>query len=320
MMVRSLILIGFTYLLFHLHLTGDISKYINMKYSYLSASAGYALLVLTIVQILMISKENTRKSNNHQCNCNHNQECGCEHDNGHSNHSIGCNGDHRTDDCHHSNECGCGHSKEDVWYKKLIVYPIFLFPIISGLFFPIATLDSNIVKAKGFHFPIYDEGNGDPFYRQQFLRPDTSVYYGKEDYAALMDKEKKKYIKQKAITLNDQNYLKGMETIYNFPGEFLGKEMEFKGFVFNDSESIKKNQLFVFRFGVIHCIADAGVFGMLVEMPDGVKLKNDEWITVKGNVSSIYYQPFKTNIPYIKVDSWGRASTPKEEYVYRGYK
>ncbi|MEH6905947.1 TIGR03943 family protein [Bacillus sp. AFS006103] len=282
-MIRSLILIGFTYLLFQMHLTGDINKYINMKYSYLSATAGYALLVLTIVQIFMLSKGEPK-------------ETSCDHD-----------------------HCGHNHAKEDKWYKKVLIYPIFAFPIISGLFFPIATLDSNIVKAKGFHFPIYDEGKGDSFMQQQFLRPDTSVYYGKEDYDVLMKKEKKKYVNKETIILNDKNYLKGMETIYNFPGDFLGKEIEFKGFVFNDSETINKNQIFVFRFGVIHCIADSGVFGMLVEMPAGKKFKNDEWVTVKGKISTIYYQPFKTNIPYLKVEDWATTSAPKEEYVFRGY-
>ncbi|NHC41263.1 TIGR03943 family protein [Bacillus sp. MM2020_1] len=282
-MIRSLILIGFTYLIFQMHLTGDINKYINMKYSYLSATAGYALLVLTIVQIFMLSKGEPK-------------ETSCDHD-----------------------HCGHNHAKEDKWYKKVLIYPIFAFPIISGLFFPIATLDSNIVKAKGFHFPIYDEGKGDSFMQQQFLRPDTSVYYGKEDYDVLMKKEKKKYVNKETIILNDKNYLKGMETIYNFPGDFLGKEIEFKGFVFNDSETINKNQIFVFRFGVIHCIADSGVFGMLVEMPAGKKFKNDEWVNVKGKISTIYYQPFKTNIPYLKVEDWTTTSAPKEEYVFRGY-
>ncbi|MFF2446318.1 TIGR03943 family putative permease subunit [Neobacillus sp. NPDC058068] len=281
-MIRSLILIGFTYLIFQLHLTGDISKYINMKYSYLSAAAGYGLLILTIVQIFMLNKDQSK-------------ETGCDHD-----------------------HCGHNHDKEDKWYKKLFVYPILAFPIISGIFFPIATLDSNIVKAKGFHFPIYDEGKGDPFMQQQFLRPDTSVYYGKDEYDSRMKTEKKKYIDQKTILLNDKNYLNGMETIYNFPGDFLGKDIEFKGFVFNDAETINKNQLFVFRFGIIHCIADSGVFGMLVDMPEGTKLGNDEWITVKGKISTIYYQPFKTNIPILKVEKWTKTSTPKDQYVYKG--
>ncbi|XJZ28069.1 TIGR03943 family putative permease subunit [Bacillota bacterium Lsc_1132] len=281
-MIRSFILIGFTYLLFQLHLSGDISKYINMKYSYLSAAAGYALLVLTIAQFFIMAKKDKEKG--HSCN----QDCCCDHN----------------------------HANEGKWYQKLFIYTLFAFPVISGLFLPIATLDSNIVKTKGFHFPIYDAGKGD--IQQQFLRPDTSIYYDKNVYADLMNKEKKQYVSQQTIVLNDVKFLQGMETIYNFPGEFLGKEVEFKGFAFNNPETINKNQLFIFRFGIIHCIADSGVYGMLVELPDGVKLKNDQWVTVIGKVSSIYYQPFKSNIPYLKVDKWEVTSAPKDPYVYRG--
>jgi putative membrane protein len=282
-MIRGLILIFFSYFIIHLHTSGNISKYINMKYSYLSLSAGIALAILAIVQIFILLKE-----------------------------------EKITNDCDHEH-CDHQHSKEDRWYKKLFIYPIFLFPIISGLFFPIATLDSNIVRAKGFHFPVYNEGKGDPYAQQQFLRPDTSVYYGVEAYSELINEDKQKLLKENSVVLNDKNYLKGMETIYNFPGDFDGKEIEFKGFVFNDSESIDKNMLFVFRFGVIHCIADSGVFGMLVEMPEEIHLKDDQWITVKGKISSVYYQPFKTNIPFVKVESWSNTDTPKEQYVYRGY-
>ena len=63
--------------------------------------------------------------------------------------------------------------------EKAFSYTLFCFPIVSGLFFPIATLDSDIVKAKGFHFPVAQAESTDPFMRRQFLRPDTSIYYGK---------------------------------------------------------------------------------------------------------------------------------------------
>ncbi|MDN4073804.1 TIGR03943 family putative permease subunit [Fictibacillus terranigra] len=278
-MIRGYLLMGFTFLIMQLHASGNISKYINMKYSYLSFSVMFALALLTIVQFRNAVKNDGKTDS---CDC-----------------------------CDHS------HSVEDTWYKKLFVYSIFAFPVITGIFLPVATMDSNIVKAKGFHFPVNQESKGDPYAQNQFLRPDTSVYYGKDAYDKLMRKEKKKYSNYDTLALNDTNYLKGMETIYNYPGDFDDKNISFKGFVYNDPDT-KKNQLFVFRFGIIHCVADSGVFGMMVEMPNGVKLKNDEWITVKGKISEIYYQPFKTNIPYVKVDSWSKTNAPKEQYVYRG--
>ena len=57
--------------------------------------------------------------------------------------------------------------------------------------------------------------------------------------------------------------LKGMETIYNYPGEFTGKNYLFKGFVLE--MILLKEQYFLFRFGIIHCVADSGVYGMLVK-------------------------------------------------------
>lgn len=105
---------------------------------------------------------------------------------------------------------------------------MFCFPIVSGLFFPIATLDSDIVKAKGFHFPVAQAESTDPFMRRQFLRPDTSIYYGKEGYRGVMEKGKKEFVTKDSVTLNDENFLKGMETIYNYPGEFTGKNYHLK--------------------------------------------------------------------------------------------
>ena len=67
-----------------MHITGDINKYINMQYSYLAASAGYGLLVLTIIQNLKPNKE---------ADDTHNEQCDHDH-------------------------CGHNHSKEDKWYKK----------------------------------------------------------------------------------------------------------------------------------------------------------------------------------------------------------
>ncbi|MGR5961884.1 DUF1980 domain-containing protein [Bacillus paranthracis] len=40
-MFRAYILLGFTILIARLHISGNITKYINMKYAYLSKTANY---------------------------------------------------------------------------------------------------------------------------------------------------------------------------------------------------------------------------------------------------------------------------------------
>jgi putative membrane protein len=278
-MLRTLILIGLTYLFMHLHASGDISKYINMKYSYISYSAIYILGLFTFLSIYFYLKEDQH---------DHNQ-CG--------------------DDCGHSHE-------ENTWWKKGLTYGIFIFPIMTGLFLPVATLDSNIVEKKGFYFPVYDDNDSNS--NQQFLQPDTSVYYGQDDYGDLMDKSLMQLLKKDTLELNENNYLTDLETIYNYPGQFMGKEVKITGFSYRTDE-LAENQKFLFRFGIIHCVADSGVFGMLVELPEGVNPKNDEWLTVSGKLETIYYQPFKKTIPYLKVTSWETISSPQDPYVYRQY-
>jgi putative membrane protein len=276
-MLRTIILMLFTYFFFHLHATGNISKYINMKYAPLSLIALVIFVLLTIVQFVTWLKED---DNHESCSCG-----GCHHDH------------------HHPSKL-----------KRSIGYGILLIPILTGLFLPIATLDSNIVRAKGFHFPSVE--NKDNYVQSQFLRPDTSIYYGKDGYDELMQQELQQYSSSEKIILTDSNYLKGMETIYNFPGEFMGKTIEFEGFAFK-GENIHQRQWFILRFGIIHCIADSGVYGMLVEFPEDLNMKNDEWVRVRGTLSSIYYQPFKATIPLLEVTSWSKIPAPEDPYVYR---
>ncbi|NYN40146.1 TIGR03943 family protein, partial [Salmonella enterica subsp. enterica serovar Typhimurium] len=67
------------------------------------------------------------------------------------------------------------------------------------------------------------------------------------------------------------------------------------------------------------CVADSGVFGMLVQMPEKTDLKNDTWLTVKGTITQEYYSPFKMNIPSVQVESYKEVAKPKSVYVYRKY-
>lgn len=278
-MVRLFILLGLTFLFMHLHASGNISKYINMEYSYVSQIAIYILAIFTLMGSYLYLKEGDQ------------EEC---------------------EECHQGHD----HSHENKVWKKILTYSLFLIPIFTGLFLPVATMDSNIVEKKGFHFPVYDDT--DEYSQHQFLQPDTSLYYGKDDYLTLMDQSLKSLVEYNRIHLTDENYLTDLEAIYYSPGKFTGKQITLTGFSYN-SEDVAKNQVFLFRFGIIHCVADSGAFGMLIEFPEGMNPKNDEWYSVTGELETIYYQPFKKTIPILKVSSYNKTVEPKDPYVYRQY-
>lgn len=60
-MFRTFILMLFTFFFFHLHASGNLTKYINMKYAYLSYIAIFLLSILTAVQFYIYMKGSDEK-------------------------------------------------------------------------------------------------------------------------------------------------------------------------------------------------------------------------------------------------------------------
>lgn len=296
-MTRLYILGGFAFLFLDLHLNGNLNKYINMKYAYLSVGAIVLFALLFAVELWrLFAQERAVKR-------------------GKAPHAD--DGHHH--DHHHDHGSGHAHGKTSKLSRRF-TYAALSFPILTGVLLPVQTLDSSFVKAKGFSFPSFDVSDvsaDNPGYHQ-FLRPDTSVFYGKEGYRIVSHKELNEFLDQQEVILTDQNYLKGLEAIYNYPDRFAGKTIGFDGFIYKGRQVDDKHD-FLFRFGFIHCVADSGVFGMLLEFPSSVNLKDDDWIHVTGTLGGEYYQPFKETIPVLKVREWNRIDPPKDPYVYRTY-
>lgn len=336
-MIRFYILFGFALMFGLIHFQGQLNKYINTKYAYLSISAIVILLLLSLVEVVrMYRLEQAEKkrlsAEEEQHSHEHGHENGHEHGHDYSQeHRLGHIHDHTTthahyhqthDDHHHDHHAhdDLGHSHgSSSKLNRTIGYLILSFPIFTGIFLPVQILDSSFVKAKGFSFPSMENSiSANNPGQHQFLKPDSSVFYGQEGYEKVKNKELSEFLNVKEIDLNDKQYMKGMEVIYNFPGNFMGRTISFDGFAYK-GEQVDGDHYFVFRFGFIHCAADSGVFGMLVDFPKGTQLKDDEWVHVTGKLSSELYQPFKQTIPVLQVTSWSSIPAPKDPYVYRVY-
>jgi putative membrane protein len=290
-MFRVVILLLFTNLFFNLHLSGNISKYINMKYAYLSESMVVVLFLLTIAEgIRWFSAENKQQTEEH---------IGCE-----------CHHDHE-----HHDEVPKMKGSRGKKLKRLLSYSFVLLPALTGVLLPVATLNSQLVDAKGFQFPTLEDGNNKDG-MHQVLNPDMSQFLGKDAFLDLVQKESKAYKVKDEITLTDDDYLKALEVIYNYSGDFVGKTITLKGFTYNGPD-LNNNQIFLLRFGIIHCIADSGAFGMMIQFPNDMAMPNDQWYQVTGKLDTVYYKPMKAKIPVLKVTSYKTISEPKDPYVYR---
>ncbi|HHJ5065168.1 TPA: TIGR03943 family protein [Enterococcus hirae] len=287
-MIRFLILSGYFELMMYLQVSGKLDQYINVHYRYLAILSMILSALLALVQLYIWVKSDSVKGKKQV-----DEEVHHHHDHDH---------DH-------------GLTKPS---QRVIAYVLLALPVIVGTLFPTVSLDTTIVEAKGFNFPISKESVGDPEMQTQYLKPDTSIYFNKSDYLDQMKKLKEKYDDEQLIKITDENYLEVMELIYNYPSEFIGKKISYEGFVYKTPDGEKEDN-FLFRFGIIHCVADSGVFGLLTHMPEGTNVKNDEWYKVEGTIQSDYYEPFKRDIPVVEVNTLTKIEAPKNQYVYRSF-
>jgi putative membrane protein len=177
-MFKILILILTANLFFMLHATGNISKYINMKYSFLSASMIVILLILIVVEGIKLWSSGEEKENHHDCDCSHDH-----HDH-----------EHHQDHGHEKKKPSAGKK-----IKKFLAYTLVLIPAITGVVLPVATLDSQLVDAKGFSFPTLEDGSNQEG-MHQVLNPDMSKFMNHSDFEDLVRKESKSYIPENNIT------------------------------------------------------------------------------------------------------------------------
>ncbi|MDZ5472370.1 TIGR03943 family protein [Bacillus sp. 31A1R] len=298
---RAMILLAFSAMLFKLHFTGEITKFINPKYVGLSQSASVIFLILFFIQITRIWSVK-------------------EHSDGH---------------CHHEDHvCGHDHGVSAFNTKKLVSYMIIIIPLITGFLLPAKVLDSSIAAKKGGMAVLSsqnssqkdsqkDTSNQDSTDTDQVTQSDTQVDDNPLDpgLAAnqeVISKEEFDQIKQKLelasnIEMNDFVYNTYYEEISKDVKKFKGRKIELKGFVYKE-EGFQDNQFVLSRFLVTHCVADASIIGFLSELSGASNIEQDTWIEANGVLDITNYNGME--LPYIKITEWKSISPPKEPYLY----
>ncbi|MGV2941654.1 TIGR03943 family protein [Mesobacillus sp. LC4] len=318
---RSLILLGFSVLIYMLHFTGKIYLFINPKYLLLSQAAAFLFLLLFFIQITRVW---TIKGAHDHNSCSHAGEC-CSHDDHH---------DHFHD-----------HGTTPFSAKKLVSYLIIVLPLLSGFMLPAKVLDSAIADKKGAMLSIAgssksgqenqaksekteqadSQGIGDdtqpPEKSDDQAEQGSAIPEGTETatgYENLMtdeeyNKEMQELESESTIFFNDSIYSSYYEAISSDIDQYQGRKVSLYGFVYKE-EGFAENQLVVSRFLVTHCVADASIIGFLSEFPDAATIEKDTWIKIEGFIETGSYMD--TPIPLVKVSKWEITEEPEVPYLY----
>ncbi|AWN21337.1 TIGR03943 family putative permease subunit [Streptococcus sobrinus] len=217
-----------------------------------------------------------------------------------------------------------------IWMKKMKMHShlrgiwaklssplILVLPVMVGLLVPTVALNSTTVSAKGYSFPLAAGSSGGTSAdgtTVQYLKPDTSAYFTSSAYKAEMQKEIKPYLRKDKIEITMENYMEVMELIYLYPDRFVGKTITYTGFVYNDTN--QKDHQFLFRFGIIHCIADSGVYGLSTR-GNKQHYENNTWIQATGTIHIEYNQALKQSLPVLEMSKCQQVTKPDNPYVYR---
>jgi putative membrane protein len=299
--VRALILLVFSTLLFKLHFTGEITKFINPKYEALSQIASIVFLILFLIQITRIW---TVEEHSHQY---------CDHE------------DH---DCSHHHD----HGDSPINMKKLISYLIIAVPLITGFLLPPKVLDASIADKKGAMLilssqkqtSIADETAEKPIEANNIneLEEGTSdVIHGESlvlENQLEMSNEEYEQLKQKleqspSIMMNDSVFAAYYDEINMDIEKFKGREIQLKGFVYKE-DGLEQDQLVISRFLITHCVADASIIGFLSELPEAASIQEDSWIEVNGVLDITTSNGIE--LPIIKISDWKIIGEPNEPYLY----
>jgi uncharacterized repeat protein (TIGR03943 family) len=323
--IRSFILLGFTFFLADLLVSGKLNQYLAPRLHGLSYVTLAILLVLTGASLRQAIVGPTQ------------YEC----------------------------DCAELHNVPRSWWRSLIVYGLFVLPLFMAFLMPDKLLGSAVAEKRGLNLLAGEgkrlEAAAKSAPSEQTDSAKLAAVAGKMDSAAQpgqsvppqqadkpsanppgqqakaaggKSEEQIRQLfadnqfgdfytnmavsmyKQPVIKLDEQIFMDGLTTLDLFPKQFSGHRLETVGFVYREPQ-LKENQFVAARFSVSCCTADAAVYGLLVEAEQANKWPTDSWVKVSGRLEARTVDGFDFLV--LKAGTVEQVKAPKDPYVYYNY-
>lgn len=114
----------------------------------------------------------------------------------------------------------------------------------------------------------------------------------------------------------DLNVLEWQQIIASTPDAaqaLAGRDVRVVGFVFRD-DRFAEDQVYVARFAISCCVADASPAGLIVHSPDAASLPTDEWVEVTGVFAPGVFNGM--DYPVVEARTIAAAEVPSQPYLY----
>ncbi|WP_025026613.1 TIGR03943 family putative permease subunit [Caldalkalibacillus mannanilyticus] len=301
--IRGIILFGFSMLMLSMVMSGSIQYYIAPKMLPFIYFAMIVFLILSVVQIL----RSTPKAQEEELEC----------------------------------DCGTAHQMPGNRGIKVLIYSLFILPLLMGFVLPDKTLDSSVAMKRGVNLGSGVQSNlladrpaeesdsvssgtttradeylakleeGEPV--EHYSVEDLAGRDGFDDYYSKLAQE---LFEEEIIYIEDDNFLDVMTVLDMYLDEFQGKKVELEGFVYREP-GVKTNEMVVARFSMTCCTADSSVYGLLSKGEETKTYENDTWVRVQGSIGRSEFGGWV--IPLLQLEQIVEIEPPENQYVYPSF-
>ena len=283
-LIRGIVLIGLTLLVFKLLVTNNIAFFIAPKMVHFIYFSFIVLLILSIILILRGTSEKKRYS------------------------------------CH----CDGEHTYPTSIFKSIMLYGLFILPITTGFLFSDNVLDSSVAMNRPITLvsPTQNNDNNSETNTTSDVNKNQINSIANDNVPSssqlepLSEKEysslQKKLETTNHIKMNDEYYVPIINILSENLSSMIGKTITTKGFVYRE-QNFFQDEIVIARFSVVCCVADASVYGIMAK-GNVAHLPKDQWIEVTGKIDQIKYDG--STVPIIKIQKLSKIPVPENPYVY----
>jgi putative membrane protein len=251
--------------------------------------------------------------------------------------------------------CDCEHPPSSSIFRNMIVYSMFIIPLVLGFMLPDTAMGSDLAAKRGVNLnssralinsnsiktastPITSLApTTAPLNREQPNVIETPAptalnklatsgavttdeqlkeMFKADAYAEQFAQIGMKLYKQDLIQVKVEGFMEILSSIDLFQENFIGKKLEISGFVYHEDDMLP-NQFVVARFSVSCCSADASPFGVMIESSNANKFAKDTWVKVTGVIGKTKYAD--NEIMKLDASKIEKIPAAKDPYVYPNY-
>ncbi|MCE3200240.1 TIGR03943 family putative permease subunit [Paenibacillus sonchi] len=199
--------------------------------------------------------------------------------------------------------CDCEHRLPRSGLNSVMLYGLFLFPLLLGFLLPDRSLGSAAAAKKGMSLSyIADEA-------AEHVKFNAASPY-LEEFAELAGK----LYAQPVIEVYPEIFSETLGAIDLYKQQFEGRTITVTGFLYRESGKSIKPVYAVSRFLVQCCTADATPLGILLDPRTQISLPADTWIEVRGKLRLSSYMG--KQVMEIAPESINPVPQPSTPYVY----